>query len=149
MLGRAVEAEDGDDVAVGGALAGFLEAEAGVALFEVGVAGAPVDADDFAAGDSGEALEDFLHGGAAVAFVLEILVDHEAVDPGAAVLGGVGADDQADHGVAVEDAEGDAVGEEFGFGQGEDVGGDVGDLFFGDAEGDALLPVLGGDFEQS
>src|SRR5437773_2670068 len=85
----ALEAEDGDDVAVGGALAGFLEAEAGVALFEVGVAGAPVDADDFAAGDAGEALEDFLHGGAAVAFVLEILVDHEAVDPGAAVLGGV------------------------------------------------------------
>ena len=102
--------------------------------------------DEFAAGDAGEALEDFLHGGSRVAFVLEIFVDHDAVDPGAADFGGVGADDEADHGVAVEDAQGDAVGEEFGFGQGEDVGGDVGDLFFGDAQGDALLPVVGGDF---
>ena len=43
-FGSSVEAEDGDDVAFGGALGGFLEAEGGVALFEVGVAGAPVGA---------------------------------------------------------------------------------------------------------
>src|SRR5688572_11999178 len=74
FLVGAVEAEDGDDVAFGGALAGLFEAEADVALLEVAVARTPIDADGLAAVDGREALENPLHGGAGVAFVLVLLI---------------------------------------------------------------------------